>query len=126
MFVVLKKKEPKPKRDSKLNIITPKKSNILNQISLSSPLKTQEKSALFTNSFSLYTNNSFDSGKGITNLIQNDFTALNTNTKNDFLSKKIKFHINFIDKEKEQFNVFNEIYSTKVKKKEKKKIIFSF
>ena len=124
MFVVFKKKEPKPKKDSKINIKTPQKSNIITQLS-SSPLKTQEKSPLFTNSFTFCTNNSFDSGKGLNNLIQNDYTALNTSTKKDFLSKKTKFHIELVDKEKEQFNVLNEIYSSNAKKKKKIKIISS-
>ena len=124
MFVVFKKKEPKPKKGSKVNITNPQKTNNLIQHS-SSPLKTQEKSSIFTNSFSFNTNNTFDSGNGLTNLLLNDFTVLNTSSKNDFLSKKIKFHIDYIHKEKEKFNVLNEIYSSKVKKNKKIKNISS-
>lgn len=109
MFVVYKKKEISSKN-------SPKKSKIFSNIPFSPLIKT-EKPIINTNSFPFVTNNSFDSGKSLTNFFQNDQTALSTPIKNDFLSKKTKFHIDIIDKstdkKKKKKNYTTENNSTK-------------
>ena len=116
MFIVYKNKEKKPK--SNLN-----KKNIFTQIN-SSPKKIKEKLTSSNINSSFITNNSIDSGKGLTNFLQSDQNALNTTQKNEFLSKKIKFHIDKIGIEKEESNnIFKGMDSTEGKKKKKRKII---
>ena len=119
MFVIYKKRETNSKNTSK-------KTKIFSKAPLST-LIASEKPIINTNNFSFITNNSFDSGKELTNFLQNDQTAFSTPIKNEFLSKKTKFHIDIIDKEKhkkkEKQNNFNENNIIKTKKKKKNKIM---
>ena len=117
MFVIYKKKDTKEKK-------SPKKKKIFAQIN-SSPIKPQEKLVLSNNSSSFISNSSFDSGKTLTNFLQNEKNALeNKMIKNEFLSKKIKFHVDYLDEDKEDPKVIShEIDSVKSKKKKKSKII---
>ena len=117
MFVIYKKKDTKEKK-------SPKKKKIFAQIN-SSPIKPQEKLVLSNNSSSFISNSSFDSGKTLTNFLQNEQNALeNKMIKNEFLSKKIKFHVDYLDEDKEDPKIFShEIDSVKSKKKKKSKII---
>ena len=94
MFVIYKKRETNSKNTSK-------KTKIFSKAPLP-PLIASENPIINTNNFSFITNNSFDSGKDLTNFLQNDQTAFSTPIKNEFLSKKTKFHIDIIDKEKDK------------------------
>jgi SHAQKYF class myb-like DNA-binding protein len=117
MFVIYKKKDTKEKK-------SPKKKKIFAQIN-SSPIKPQEKLVLSNNSSSFISNSSFDSGKALTNFLLNEQNTLDNKTiKNEFLSKKIKFHVDYSDTDKEKpKNISHEIDSVKNKKKKKSKII---
>ena len=122
MFTVYKIKDTKTKQHINIKLNTTKKSNIFTNIN-SSPMKSEEKPTSSSNSFSINTNNSSDSGKGITNFLQNEKTFANTSQKNEFLSKKTKFHIDFVDKPKQIIKNLNENNTTTNKKKKKNKII---
>ena len=122
MFTVYKIKDTKTKQHINIKLNTTKKSNIFTNIN-SSPMKSEEKPTSSSNSFSINTNNSSDSGKGITNFLQNEKTFTNTPQKNEFLSKKTKFHIDFVDKPKQIIKNINENNTTTNKKKKKNKII---
>ena len=122
MFTVYTINEKKTKQNSNYKFNTPKKTSIFTYIN-SSPIKIDEKPTLFSNSFSINTNNSSDFGKGINNFLQNEKTFINTSQKKDFLSKKTKFHIDFIDKQKENEQNFDENNTTRNKKNKKNKII---
>ena len=124
MFTVYTINDTKTKHNLNTKLNTPKKSHIFSNIN-SSPIKIEEKPTSSSNSFSINTNNSSDFGKGITNFLQNEKTFINISQKNDFLSKKTKFHIDFIDKQKEIKKNFNENNTTTNKKKKKNKIITS-
>ena len=121
MFTVYTINDTKAKQNSNIKPSTPQQSNIFTNIN-SSLIKIDEKPCSSLNNFTINTNNSSsDSGKGIT--IQNEKSLMNTPNKNNFLSKKTKFHIDFIDQKKEIKKKFNENNSTTNKKKKKKKII---
>ena len=124
MFTVYTINDTKTKLNSNHKFNTPKKSHIFTNIN-SSPIKIDEKPTSPSNSFSINTNNSSDFGKGITNFVQNEKPLVNTSQKNEFLSKKTKFHIDFIDKQKEIKQKLNENNSTTTNKKKKKKNIIS-
>jgi SHAQKYF class myb-like DNA-binding protein len=121
---VYKIKDTKTKQHINIKLNTTKKSNIFTNIN-SSPIKSEEKPTSSSNSFSINTNNSSDSGKGITNFLQNEKTFANTPQKNEFLSKKTKFHIDFVDNEKKCQNNTKKNGSKKQKKTKKNKIIFT-
>ena len=122
MFTVYTINDTKAKLNTNHKFNTPKKSHIFTNIN-SSPIKMDEKPTSSSNNFSINTNNSSDFGKGITNFLPNEKPLMNTSQKNDFLSKKTKFHIDFIDKQKEIKHKLNENNTTKNKKKKKNKII---
>lgn len=122
MFKVYTIKDTKIKQNSNIKNNLSEKLKIFTKLN-SSPIKSEEKPISFSNSFSFITNNSSESGKGITNFSQNEQTAFFSPTKNDFLSKKTKFHIDFIDSEKEKVKIANENNSISIKKKKKNKII---
>ena len=125
MFKVYTIKNTKIKHtNSEIKLNTPKKLKLFTKLN-SSPIKSEEKPTSFSNSFSFVTNNTSDSGKSITNFSQNEQTALISTPKNDFLSKKTKFHIDFIDKEKEKVKIITENNTITIKKKKKNKIISS-
>ncbi len=105
MFNVYKMKEIKEKKNPYKIINTPKKTNIFTKI-ISSPLKPEEKSSPSHNSFSFITNNSSDSGKALSSCLLNEKQTMGN--KNLFLSKKTKFAVDFIDKEKEIKKISNE------------------
>lgn len=121
MFTVYTIKDKKTKQNSNITLNTPKKIKIFTQI-ISSSIKTEEKHTSPSNSFSINTNNTSDSGKGITNFLQNEKTITDTSQKNGFLSKKTKFHIDLIDKPKEK-NKSNDNNNAMSKKRKKTKII---
>ena len=124
MFTVYTIKEPKAKFNLIKTISTPKKQNIFTNNN-SSPVKVEEKPTCPTNSLSIITNNSSDSGKGSFNFLQNEQNAINISPKNIFLSKKTKFHIDFVDNEKKCQNNTKKNGSKKQKKTKKNKIIFT-
>ena len=123
MFMVQKMKEIKVKQNTNVIIDTPKKTNIFTQID-ASHLKSEEKPSPSHNSFSFITNNSSDSGKGLISCMLNEKPTLDNNlSKNEFLSKKTKFVVDFIEKEKEIKKKPKEIKPATIKKKKKTKNI---
>ena len=87
----------------------------------SSPLKTQEKLGLSNNFSSFMTNNSYDSEKVLTNFLRDDQNVLNNITpKNDFLSKKIRFHIAHANIQKEQPEIIHQETGQVISSKNKK------
>ncbi len=87
----------KPNLIKKIN--TPKKTNIFTNF-IFSPIKIEEKSILPINSFSIIINNSSESNKGTFNYLQKELNDISSPKKN-FLSKKTKFRIDYIDSEKQ-------------------------
>lgn len=124
MFTVYTIKEPKAKFNLIKTISTPKKPNIFTN-NISSPVKAEEKPTCPTNSLSIITNNSSDSGKGTFNFLHNEQNAINISPKNIFLSKKTKFQIDFVDNEQKCQNNTKKNGSKKPKKAKKNKIIFT-
>ena len=104
-------------------ISTPKKTNIFTNF-IFSPIKIEEKSTCPINSYSIITNNSSESGKGTFNNLQNELNDISSPNKN-FLSKKTKFRIDFIDNEKKFQKSLKKNASIKFKKKKNNKFIFT-
>ena len=94
-----------------------KKSPIL----ISSPMKTEEKQSTTINTISLQTNISSESGKGCSfNSFTQEQNISENIQENDFLGKKTKFQVNFVDMEKEK-KIFEEKKTIIKEKKNKKK-----
>lgn len=123
MFKVYTINDTKRKPNLIKKINTPKKTNIFTNF-IFSPIKIEEKSAYPINSFSIITNNSSESGKGTFNYLQNELNDISSPKKN-FLSKKTKFRIDYIDSEKQFQKSLKKNSSIKNKKKKNNKFIFT-
>ena len=103
MFTVYTIKEPKTTSKLIKTISTPRKTNFFTN-NISSTLKMEEKPVYPMNSVSIIINNTSDSGKGSYNFLNSEQNVTNFSPKNIFLTKKTKFQIDFVEKEKKPKN----------------------
>ena len=125
MFKVCKVNNEKPQQDLINSTYIKKSKNIFTKLISSSKI-SKEKSKSPSNSISLNTNSSSDSGKNIIiKKMLHEKTNTNLTQKKNLLSRKIKFHVELVGKEKENQNL-NELNERKLIKNNKTKNIKLF